>query len=143
MRLWTMHPKYLDPRGLVALWRESLLAQKAISGETRGYRRHPQLKRFLEGADPKGLIASYLNEVYEESVKRGYSFNREKIGSRASGVIIEETEAQLLYEWEHFLSKVRIRDRACHERLMQIHRPDPHPLFTIVPGPVRDWEKVR
>jgi len=25
MRLWTLHPKYLDARGLVALWREGLL----------------------------------------------------------------------------------------------------------------------
>ena len=27
MRLWTLHPKYLDAAGLVALWREALLAQ--------------------------------------------------------------------------------------------------------------------
>ena len=41
MRLWTLHPQYLDPRGLVALWREALLAQKVLLGRTRGYRAHP------------------------------------------------------------------------------------------------------
>lgn len=38
MRLWTLHPKYLDPKGLVALWRETLLAQRVLAGRTRGYR---------------------------------------------------------------------------------------------------------
>jgi hypothetical protein len=27
MRIWTVHPRYLDPKGLVAAWREALLAQ--------------------------------------------------------------------------------------------------------------------
>ena len=53
MRLWTLHPRYLDARGLVALWREALLAQKVLRGKTRGYRAHPQLQRFREQADPK------------------------------------------------------------------------------------------
>jgi len=30
MRLWTIHPKYLDRQGLLALWREALLAQKVL-----------------------------------------------------------------------------------------------------------------
>jgi hypothetical protein len=32
MRLWTLHPQYLDPRGLVALWRVALLAQQVLLG---------------------------------------------------------------------------------------------------------------
>lgn len=28
--------RYLDAKGLVALWREALLAQKVLAGETRG-----------------------------------------------------------------------------------------------------------
>ncbi|HEU5178767.1 MAG TPA: pyrimidine dimer DNA glycosylase/endonuclease V, partial [Burkholderiales bacterium] len=32
MRLWSLHPKYLDARGLVALWREALLAQAVLRG---------------------------------------------------------------------------------------------------------------
>ena len=30
MRLWSLHPKYLDTKGLIALWRESLLAQSVL-----------------------------------------------------------------------------------------------------------------
>ena len=38
MRLWSLRPKYLDSQGLVALWREGLLAQAVLRGKTRGYR---------------------------------------------------------------------------------------------------------
>ena len=60
MRLWSLHPKYLDARGLVALWREALLAQAVLRGETRGYRHHPQLARF----DDVGAIAQYLSLIH-------------------------------------------------------------------------------
>ncbi|WP_343214776.1 pyrimidine dimer DNA glycosylase/endonuclease V, partial [Dokdonella sp.] len=40
MRLWSLHPRYLDPQGLVALWREALLAKAVLRGETRGYTQH-------------------------------------------------------------------------------------------------------
>jgi hypothetical protein len=30
MRIWSLHPKYLDSKGLVALWRESLLAKNVL-----------------------------------------------------------------------------------------------------------------
>lgn len=52
MRLWTIHPKYLDTRGLTALWREALLARKVLKGLTIGYRHHPQLERFRQQARP-------------------------------------------------------------------------------------------
>lgn len=37
MRIWSLHPSYLDAKGLVALWRETLLAQKVLLGATVGY----------------------------------------------------------------------------------------------------------
>lgn len=46
MRIWSLHPKYLDTKGLVALWRETLLAQHVLSGKTKRYKNHPQLARF-------------------------------------------------------------------------------------------------
>ncbi len=30
MRIWSLHPKYLDRQGLLACWRETLLAQKVM-----------------------------------------------------------------------------------------------------------------
>jgi hypothetical protein len=66
MRLWTVHPRHLDPAGLVALWREALLAQAVLLGRTRGYTRHPQLQRFKAAADPEGCIARYLRAVADD-----------------------------------------------------------------------------
>ncbi|HNX99076.1 MAG TPA: pyrimidine dimer DNA glycosylase/endonuclease V, partial [Candidatus Aminicenantes bacterium] len=72
MRLWSIHPRYLDGRGLVALWREALLARKVLTGRTRGYRHHPQLARFRATADPLGTIDRYLAGVLAEADRRGY-----------------------------------------------------------------------
>ena len=67
MRLWSLHPRYLDRAGLVALWREALLAQAVLRGATRGYRRHPQLVRFRSHPDPEGAIAAYLEGICREA----------------------------------------------------------------------------
>jgi hypothetical protein len=140
MRLWTLHPKYLDPRGLVALWREALLAQAVLRGETRGYLHHPQLLRFRESPFPAAAIASYLREVLAESVQRGYRFDGVKILSTAGAEPITATEGQLCYEWDHLRQKLRLRAPEWLAALGGVIRPDPHPLFIIVSGPVAAWE---
>lgn len=142
MRIWTVHPKYLDPRGLTALWREALLAQKVLRGETRGYKAHPQLIRFRAQPDPAASIAGYLRGVYDEAMTRGYRFDSGKIYGSFTGRKIIETEGQLLYEWEHLKSKLRARNPGWLSRIAQSASPEPHPLFTIVPGNVQDWERV-
>ena len=143
MRLWTLHPKYLDARGLVALWREALLAQKVLRGATRGYRHHPQLLRFAVENDPPAALASYLAAVHEEAVRRHYRFAARKIGRRRRREKLTETRGQLLYEWRHLRRKLKRRDPARYRQWAAIKNPAPHPLFRIVPGKVRDWEKVR
>jgi hypothetical protein len=141
LRLWTLHPRHLDARGLVALWREALLAQAVLRGRTRGYRHHPQLERFQALEDPVAGICAYLRAIHEEAAARGYSFDASRIGrSRPFKRRLSETRGQLLYEWEHLAAKLRRRDRRWHAR----HRgagPTPHPLFRIVAGPVRSWER--
>jgi hypothetical protein len=143
MRLWTLHPKYLDARGLVALWREALLAQKVLRGETRGYKHHPQLRRFSGLANPPAALASYLAAVHEEAVRRGYRFNATKIGRRRVRGRMAETRGQLFYEWRHLKRKLKRRDVKRYRDLLPVKIPAPHPLFRIVPGQVRDWEKGR
>ena len=81
MRLWSIHPQYLDPQGLVALWREALLAQAVLRGETRGYRNHPQLDRFRALADPASGIGGYLAALADEAERRGYHFDRSRLVS--------------------------------------------------------------
>ena len=142
MRLWSIHPAYLDAPGLVALWREGLLARKVLRNLTRGYRHHPQLERFRSRPDPVATIDAYLVAVYEESVRRGYAFDRARIGRRRRATSpFAETSGQLAYEWDHFKRKLRIRNPALLRALAGLDRPRPHPLFRIVPGPVRGWEK--
>ena len=58
--LWSLQPGLLDRMGLLALWREGLLAQKVLLGQTTGYRFHPQLKRFQGSKNPVGAINTYL-----------------------------------------------------------------------------------
>ena len=141
MRLWTIHPKYLDAPGLVALWREGLLAQQVLRGRTRGYRHHPQLLRFRSNARPVACIARYLSAVHDESLARGYRFDATKIGRRRAAVKLAETEGQLLYEWGHLMRKLRRRAPGLYRKLQEISVPDAHPMFRIVPGGVRDWEQ--
>ena len=142
MRLWTVHPRYLDTKGLLALWREGLLAQQVLRNMTSGYRNHPQLRRFKASPDPPAAIAAYLRAVYGESSRRGYKFVEEKIGRDDFGGRIVCTRGQLLYEWEHLKNKLRLRDAARHGELVGLPEPEPHPLFDIVEGGVEDWEVV-
>jgi hypothetical protein len=142
MRLWTVHPKYLDAQGLVALWREALLAQKVLRGATKGYRHHPQLRRFQAQPQPVAALAAYLKAVHVEATRRGYRFDGRKIvADRARGKI-PETSGQLLYEWEHLRRKLKLRAPELHRQFREIKTPDAHSLFRITPGTVRDWEKV-
>ena len=142
MRLWTLHPKYLDPKGLVALWREALLAQTVLKGETAGYRHHPQLLRFQAHADPLAAIATYLRAVHAEAMARNYRFDRAKINRRRAKGKLAETRGQLAYELKHLRVKLRARSPDWWRQWKNVAAPEPHPLFRLVPGAVRDWEKV-
>lgn len=141
MRLWTLHPKYVDARGLVALWREGLLAQAVLSGKTRGYVHHPQLARFRAQSTPVSFIAEYLRAIHDESLVRGYNFALEKVNcTRASG-FITVTDGQLVYEREHLMRKLSVRDPQWAKELRFSDSLEAHPLFQIVPGDVEIWEK--
>jgi hypothetical protein len=143
MRLWSLHPKYLDSRGLVALWREALLAQAVLRGETRGYRRHPQLDRFRNHPVPGAALSLYLKAVHNEAMARGYAFVRSKIRPVRRSAALTVTEGQLKYEWLHLLGKLRTRSPAVYEKWRKTRRPDPHPLFRVRPGGIEPWERPR
>jgi len=143
MRLWTLHPKYLDRQGLTGLWREALLAQAVLGGSTRGYRSHPQLVRFREQAQPLAAIAAYLRAVRAEAALRGYRFDGALIADLPGSAPMVETEGQLALEWAHLKAKLALRSPDRLESFRGLAMPEPHPLFTIQPGPARAWEKAR
>jgi hypothetical protein len=140
MRIWSLHPKYLDGPGLVALWREGLLAQAVLRGKTAGYMHHPQLLRFREQSAPVGFIAEYLRGVRCEALLRGYAFAAAKISRVRACGCLTITRGQLEFEWHHLMAKLRTRDPERRARLAIVKRPQSHPLFRVVSGGVAEWE---
>ncbi|HLP98390.1 MAG TPA: pyrimidine dimer DNA glycosylase/endonuclease V [Sideroxyarcus sp.] len=141
MRIWSLHPRHLDTKGLVALWRETLLAQKVLRGETKGYRNHPQLNRFNAHPEPLAAIAFYLHEVQCEATRRGYRFDAGKIGRFGKVGRIPVHDGQVAYEWSHLRAKLKQRDPEAYRRSGGVE-PAVHPLFRVVAGEVEDWEVV-
>ena len=141
MRLWSLHPAYLDSRGLVALWREALLAQAVLLGRTKGYRRHPQLSRFRDHDDPPASIAAYLKAVHGEATARGYRFDLTRIALSGPAPPIDVTHGQVAFEWTHLMKKLTDRAPELRERWGSVRSPRPHPLFRVVEGGVADWER--
>lgn len=140
MRLWSIHPGYLDSRGLVALWREGLLAQAVLKQATKGYRHHPQLARFRAQSSPVSFIAEYLKAVYAESVERGYRFDVTRIVPGGTAGRIDVPRGQIDFEWRHLKKKLEARAPGWLEG--QAASPSRvHPLFRVVPGGVADWER--
>ncbi len=143
MRLWTLHPRYLDSKGLTALWREGLLALAVLEGRTKGYRLHPQIHRFSLQPDPPASVRKYLAAVLAEADARGFKFDRSKIGRSRRVPMIVEHSGQLLYEWKHLKRKLRRRNPRLLRAISTVEHPSHHPLFRIVRGPVQEWERVK
>jgi len=141
MRLWSLHPKYLDVKGLVGLWREGLLARAVLKGETKGYVNHPQLERFKKQSDPVSAIDTYLFYIYEEARNRGYNFHKNKIGTKMIDYQIKVTDGQIDYELDHLKSKLKLRDFKKYIEIVKIESAIPNPIFKVVKGKVEGWER--
>jgi hypothetical protein len=140
MRIWSLHPKYLDTKGLVALWRETLLAKHVLEGKTKGYKNHPQLNRFKRAKFPIYLINQYLSEVYHEAVNRNFNFDRQKIDWTFRRSKITVTKGQVNYEVAHLLNKLKKRDYEKYKELKSKSTFDNHPIFELVDGEIEEWE---
>lgn len=140
MRLWSLHPRHLDTRALVACWREGLLAYHVLQGKTKWYKNHPQLERFKSCEDPIASLEVYLHGVCDEADTREYNFDRTKLWPKKDTPKIPLTRGQLDYETGHLQKKVAIRSPKELFRLeweIQIH-----PLFTLIDGDIESWEKL-
>jgi hypothetical protein len=140
MRIWSLHPRYLDTKGLVALWRETLLAKHVLEGKTKGYRHHPQLIRFKNVSRPLDAINQYLKAVYNEALNRGYNFNRNKIDWMSRRGQIKVSSGQMEFERAHLLRKLKVRHRTKYHEVRIVEKIKPHPVFRVVNGPVETWE---
>ena len=144
MRIWSIHPKYLDAKGLVALWRETLLAKHVLEGKTKGYTNHPQLMRFKCSDNPLECINNYLAIIHDEAISRQYLFDKNKIAHEfKQQQCLTVTTGQIQYEVAHLLAKLELRDPAKYRQLKKLRSFDPHPLFTVVEGGVEPWEVIK
>ncbi len=142
MRIWSIHPKYLDSKGLVALWRETLLAKNVLENKTKGYKNHPQLERFKDSAKPLESINFYLKHVWIEACARNYSFNKEKFSEVSTIQKIDVTTGQMAYEKEHLFNKLMQRDPVKYHEINTLPELEPHPLFNLIQGDISPWEKT-
>lgn len=142
MRIWSLHPKYLDVKGLLALWRETLLAKKVLEDNTKGYKNHSQLVRFKQLENSLDAINFYLQAVWQEADNRGYKFDKSKFSAIEKIAKIPVTTGQIAFERTHLLKKLAVRDPQKMEILQQEKPCELHPLFTEIAGEIADWEKV-
>ncbi|PKQ63825.1 hypothetical protein BZG02_07320 [Labilibaculum filiforme] len=142
MRIWSIHPKYLDTKGLVALWRETLLAKNVLEGKTKGYKNHPQLIRFKNLEDPLHGINQYLEAVYEEACIRGYHFNKEKFVLYEEPLKVNVTTGQIEFEKQHLLRKLEQRDKERYFKMLEEKNIETHLLFKVGKGDIEEWEIV-
>ena len=143
MRLWSIHPEYLDQKGLIALWREALLAKNVLMNHTKGYKNHSQLTRFKNAAHPLHCINQYLEGVYQESLKRGYHFNSEKFSTPSEQATITVNSKQIAFEMQHLLKKLKVRDPERYFSLLKVTEIKSHPLFVIIDGDIESWEIIK
>lgn len=143
MRIWSLHPRYLDRQGLVACWRETLLAQAVLAGRTRGYLAHPQLERFRATSEPLSTVGAYLRLIADEADARGYRFDRTRIVEPDAEIAeqLEVTTGQMALEWAHLTAKLAQRNPDLLKRWAEVSEPQPHPLFRVVDGPIASWER--
>lgn len=142
MRLWSLHPMYLDTKGLVALWREGLLAKHVLEGKTKGYKNHPQLNRFKNAHSPVDAINQYLHGVLLEAGRRNYNFDNSKINTKYKPQQLTVTQGQMQYESKHLLKKLESRDVEKFQIVRKIKKNHPHPLFKIIAGDMEEWEII-
>lgn len=140
MRIWSLHPKYLDTKGLLAVWREALLAKHVLEGKTKGYRNHPQLIRFKKLNNPLHAINHYLSEIHKEAASRNYHFDESKFDKNHQRVKITVTSGQLAYEMKHLLKKLAVRDKNRFAQWHDLKDIEPAVLFKVISGDIEHWE---
>jgi len=146
LRLWSLHPSYLDAQGLNAVWREGLLAQAVLLGRTTAWKKHSHLQRFRNHEEPIAAIGFYLLKILGEANIRGYNYTRIKITNPSKNIkLIDVTKGQLLYELTILMERLKTRDSRKYEEILDLNQreiiPKPHPLFALIEGDIEPWEK--
>lgn len=149
MRLWSLHPRYLDKVGVVACWSEGLGGLRALQGRQKMHRNHPQLERFKATGVSEYSLYIYLDTLWR--VQRSAQLDYSKLDPLVPGYVLLRTlptlpvtTGQIAYEQWLLYTKLRGRDeRAAGRILCPTDEVVLHPMFYSVPGPVEAWERVK
>ena len=141
MRLWSLHPRYLDPQGWSRCG-ETLLARKVLRGETRGYRHHPQLQRFREARDPQSAIDAYLPRSTPRRRRAATRSTRTSSMPTRARKDPGRARATRRARMGHLIAQARVAQPGAHVRWRELQRPRTHPSFRVVAGGVADWERA-
>ncbi len=150
MRIWSIHPKFLDSKRLVAQWREALLCRAVLEGKTIGYTKHPQFLRVKNHSQPHYFINLFLYEIWQEGNNRGYSFDKSKLMEDILSKyqdpfdFMEVTDGQLYYEFKHLQSKLGEFNKQyiINEQYLLEEGILPNPCFLNVCGDIMKFEKI-
>lgn len=150
MRLWSLHPSYLDKQALQVCWADALQAleyykqerayMKGITNDLSPYF-YPCLDRFRMTGSPIAHITNYLHGLCDESERRNTPFGRAKLPEFTPGLRLKVTDGQIAREEKLLLLQLNRRKQTqLWMDLFVAEYVQPHPLFEIVSGPVEPWE---
>lgn len=132
MSLWTVHPKYLDKQGLIALWREGLLAQKSLNGELDIELNNQVWQQFKNSENPLKAIGTYLSFIASEGARRGYKLGHEKIiYPNFDDNKFDIRPQDLIFEMKHLRDKLKLRDKNKWHEVNQVEQVEPNPAFRL------------
>lgn len=132
MRLLSIHPKYLDKHALIALWREGLLAQKALSDGASVGKDSVHLVNFKNKANPVRAIGSYLSFVAAEGAKQGCRLNHERIlHPNFDNGFMEADAEQMVVEFEQLKARLKMRDKPKFKTLKDMRKIEANPVFNL------------
>lgn len=149
MRIWSIHPKYLDTKRLTAQWREALLCKSILEGKTKSYTKHPQYLKLLKLKNPYQFINFFLLTIWEESQKRGYKYDKSKINLDEvkifDNVYLDVTIEQLKYEFCHMLQKMNNDDPQYLKNIIFLKKEGiiSNPLFNSIDGNIMNFEIIK
>lgn len=144
MRLWSIHPRYLDRQGLTALWREGLGALTSIK-PGKGYHNHPQLDRFKKSNHQELLLQYYMRKVLWEAEARGYKFDASKLKPLripSSREQIPVTRGQIEFEMKHLYKKMKERSIPQFSKNIKPKNVILNDCFYMIEGDIEPWEKT-
>ena len=130
MRIWLVHPSLFDQKAISGQWFEAIMARNALTRERHGYQNHPALNIFKNSEHPARAVDTYLNYLYEESIKRGYKFNKKYLNNFLEEVRIKIGFNELVDDFDELQSRLNKRDSKYDDNVAN-GKIMPNPLFEV------------